>query len=186
MKLVTAWIANNDARCQLAQRRMLRSVLDCKFDLVIVSGTPRPLLTDMLTLARSLSPAVGAFMWINSDCEIADLPPLDLSVVTGLHRIESADGSICGGVDGYIFPCELWDRLYASDLPRMFVGGTHVDWWLSRLAQKHGCYRSAVALNHISHEKSNASAGLDECGQHNLREFHAWAERNGVGTDYEN
>lgn len=185
MKLVTAWLNNNDARCQLAQRRMLRSVLDRELDPLIVNGDPRPLLSDMLRLARSLSPARGWFMWLNSDCEIADLPhPLPHRVI-GLHRIESADGSICAGVDGYIIPCELWDALYVPDTPEMFVGGTHVDWWLTRLAQKHNAYQAIVCLKHISHAKSNASAGLDSYGQHNLREFHEWAARNSVFANYE-
>jgi hypothetical protein len=185
MKVVTAWLNNNDARTQLAQRRMLRSVLDRELDPLIVNGTPRPLLNEMLTLARSLSPARGWFIWLNSDCEIADLPrPLPDKVI-GLHRVESDGSGICPGVDGYIMPCEIWDKHYAPDLPQMYVGGTHVDWWLTRLAQARGCYQAVVALKHISHARTQASAGIDAYGQHNLDQFHAWANRNGIPTEYE-
>lgn len=185
MKVVTAWLNNTDARCQLAQRRMLRSVLDCGFEPVIVNGTPRPLLTDMLKLARSLSPDGGHFMWLNSDCEIVTLPPVMDSHVIGLHRVETFDESVCLGVDGYIFPCHVWDKIYAPDLPAMYVGGTHVDWWLTRLAQKHGFYLASTALRHPTHAKSAASAGIDSYGGRNLTAFYAWAERNQISTDYE-
>ena len=187
MKVVTAWLNNNDARCQLAQRRMLRSVLDCGFEPVIVNGTPRPLLTDMLKLARSLSPDGGHFMWLNSDCEIDrnEFPQPHESRVIGMHRVESADGSVCGGVDGYIIPCAVWDKYYVPDLPEMFVGGTHVDWWLTRLAQRICRYERRICLRHISHEKSATSAGLDYHGKCNLAQFHAWAARNGIDRGYE-
>lgn len=187
MKVVIAWLNNNDARCQLAQRRMLRSVLDRGLDPVIVNGTPRPLFSDMLRTARALSPAGGHFMWLNSDCEIDrnEFPEPHESRVIGLHRVESADCSVCGGVDGYIIPCDVWDRYYAPDTPEMFVGGTHIDWWVTRWAQKICRYDRRVCLRHISHAKSDASAGLDSYGQHNLREFHEWAARNGVETGYE-
>lgn len=186
MKCVTAWLNNNDRRCQTAQRRMLHSLLMHDLHPVIVNGTPRPLLSDMLLLARRLTDHGGTFMWLNSDCWIGMLPPYDHNVITGLHRRESADGSICGGVDGYIIPCHLWDTLYAPDLPGMYVGGTHVDWWLSRCAEKHGVYRRAAVLHHLTHERTAASAGLDDYGQHNLRVFHEWAARNEIPTGYEN
>ena len=102
-----------------------------------------------------------------------------------MHRVESDGSGVCLGVDGYIFPCALWDRLYLPDTPEMFCGGTHVDWWLSRLAQKHHAYQAVVCLRHLSHPKSAASAGADLYGEHNLREFAAWAERNEVSTAYE-
>jgi hypothetical protein len=187
MKVATAWLNNNDARCQLAQRRMLRSVLDLGLEPVIVNGSPRPLLSAMLKQARDLSPAGGHFMWLNSDCEIIreEFPAPHEANVIGLHRIESADGSVCPGVDGYIIPCETWDRYYAADVPAMYCGGTHVDWWLTRLAQARGCYTATVSLHHISHGRSGASTGRDAYGEHNLVAFHEWAQRNGIPTEYE-
>ena len=185
MKCVAAWLNNNDARTQRAQQAMMESLFRYGMEPVIVNGSPRPLLTEMLTLARSLTPDDGAFAWVNSDCAFL-LPPAHPTGrgVTGYHRIED-DGSICLGVDAYVFTAEAWDAIYAPDLPSMYCGGTHVDWWLTRLAQKHGIYSSAVGLRHPSHAKSAASAGHDNHGQHNLREFHAWAARNNVGTAYE-
>jgi hypothetical protein len=182
MKCVTAWLNNADERCQRAQRRMLQSLLDFDLHPLIVNGTPRPSLTEMLRLARHFSPDRGAFMWVNSDCELLDPPPRPAAGhVIGIHRIED-DGSTCLGVDAYVITCEAWDKYYANDLPSMYCGGTHVDWWLTRLAQKHGIYKSLVGLRHPSHQKSNASAGRDEYGHHNLLHFHAWAERNGIST----
>lgn len=185
MKAVTAWLNNNDGRCQRAQRAMLRSLLDNHLDPVIVNGTPRPLLTDMLRLARALSLPHGAFVWINSDCSImGHLPHVEPGRVIGIHRVED-DASVCGGVDAYVISCEAWDKYYAPDLPQMYVGGTHVDWWLTRLAQKHGIYSAHIGLRHPSHAKSQASAGLDEYGRHNLLHFMEWANRNAVTTAYE-
>lgn len=184
MKAATAWVNNNDGRCQRAQRAMIESLLRHRIDPVIVNGTPRPLLTDMLRLARSLSLASGAFMWINSDCAIMAMPPGPYEGVHGMHRVED-DGSVCLGVDAYIFSCAAWDKYYAPDLPSMYVGGTHVDWWITRNAQKHGIYAAHINLRHPSHAKSDASAGLDEYGRHNLLHFTEWANRNAVSTAYE-
>jgi len=185
MKVVTAWLNNNDGRCQRAQRHMLQSLLDNHLDPVIMNGTPRPLLTDMLVLARSLSISGGAFMWINSDCAIiGGVPHVAPGRVVGLHRVED-DNSVCGGVDAYVISCAAWDKYYAPDLPSMYCGGTHVDWWLTRNAQKHGIYSACIGLRHQSHAKSSASAGVDEYGRHNLIHFDAWAKRNAVSTAYE-
>lgn len=164
---------------------MLRSVLDRGLEPMIFNGTPRPLLNEMLEATRALSPNGGWFAWLNSDCEIADWPQPLPDRVIGLHRVESDGSGVCGGVDGYIIPCALWDKHYAPDLPRMYVGGTHVDWWLSRLAQARNCYQAIVALRHISHPKSATSAGQSREGAHNLEEFASWAARNGISTDYE-
>lgn len=185
MKAVTAWLNNNDGRCQRAQRAMLQSLIAYHLDPVIVNGTPRPLLNEMLRLARSLSLPSGAFVWVNSDCSfVRTLPQVQPGEVIGLHRIED-DGSVCLGVDAYVISCAAWDKFYAPDLPSMYCGGTHVDWWLTRNAQKHGIYSAQVGLRHPSHGKSQASAGLDEYGRHNLLHFDAWAKRNAVSTAYE-
>ena len=182
MKVATAWINSADKRLVSQQNNMALRLLAQGHSLVIFSGDQHPLLTDMLRKCRELAGAEQFFAFINSDC----LPCVDFDLsarpgyVTGFKRIESIDGTVCGGVDAYVFACEAWDKLYAPDLPQMYVGGTHVDWWLSRLAQKHGCYQEQVGLWHESHEKSASSRGQDERGEHNLKEYGAWAERNGV------
>jgi hypothetical protein len=185
MKCVTAWVNNADERCQTAQGLMIRSVLDWGLSPLIVNGTPRPLLSEMLMMARRLAGNAGWFMWLNSDCQITSLPEVASDSVVGIHRRESEGGAVCDGVDAYIIPVALWDELYAPDVPPLYVGATHVDWWLTRLAQRHKCYRRHIGLYHLSHPKSNASAGLDEYGRHNLAHFHAWAERNDISTAYE-
>lgn len=182
MKVATAWLNRADPRLVSQQNNMALRLLAQGHGLVLFEGDRRPLLTDMLLKARELAGEEAFFAWINSDC----LPMVDFDIaarpgyVTGFKRIESVDGSVCGGVDAYVIACEVWDRLYKPDLPQMYVGGTHVDWWLTRLAQKHKVYQEQVGLWHESHEKSATSWGRDQWGEHNLKEYGAWAERNGV------
>lgn len=148
----------------------------------------RPFLGDMLALTRKIAAEAGddGFGWINSDCVPDGLFfNAQPTGVIGFHRRESADGTKCMGVDGYIFEAAAWDRYYAPDIPQMYVGATHVDWWITRLAQKHGIYSALTALRHESHTRTAASQGADYYGQHNLRAFHAWAQRNGVSIAYE-
>lgn len=182
MKVATAWVNNNDFRTQTAQHAMILSLFDHGLEPVIFNGTPRPLLSEMLQTARRLSPGDGFFGWVNSDCSIIRWPQPDPAHVIGLHRVETGNNSVCLGVDGYIFPCQLWDGIYATDCPELYVGATHVDWWLTRLAEKHGIYKSMTGLLHPSHERTTASKGLDQWGRHNLIEFAAWAKQNGIET----
>lgn len=185
MNIALAYINTEDDRLRIAQTNALRALTQFGCNPIIFNGRPRPFLGDMLKAARGLAGKAPSFGWINSDCEIQLNPYFigDKERVVGLRRVETADSSICGGVDGYIFPCELWDAVYAPDIPKMYVGGTHVDWWITRMAQKIGAYREYVALLHRSHHRIETSAGLSPEGQHNIREFNAWADRNGVKKD---
>lgn len=185
MIVTLAHINTTDPRLVLQQNKCLDSLLRDGHIPFIRPGHPRQFLTDMLREARQS--ADGYFAWINSDC----VPTKDLDYyrshnkVVGIHREES-DGGFCEGVDCYIFPVHLWDELYEDDAPRMYVGASHVDWWLSRLAQKHNVYRAIQGgIWHISHERTASSKGVDKYGQHNIEEFNQWADRNGVYRGFE-
>lgn len=184
MNIALAYINEKDQRLVLAQGSCLSTLLHFGQVPVIFNGTPRPFLGDMLLEARRLSKDNKFFGWVNSDCVFLAHPEMIAfhGHVVGIQRHES-NGSRCDGVDAYIFDCEVWDNLYAKDIPQMYVGGTHVDWWITRLAQKHNLYLENRSLFHRSHPRSETSAGLSPEGQHNIREFNAWADRNGVKKD---
>jgi hypothetical protein len=150
-------------------------------------GDRRPLLSDMLTATRALAGCDRHFGWINSDCiptaafHGAEAEP-GFGVV-GIHRIELPGRTVCQGVDAYVFNVAAWDKYYAPDVPEMYVGADRVDWWLTRLAQKHKIYRSFNGLIHPSHRRTPSSLGDDAFGQFNRRSFNAWAIRNNIERD---
>jgi hypothetical protein len=186
VKICTAWINDGDARTTVAQGMMMRSVLGLGLEPVIFEGFPRPLLSEMLTKTRAISTA-PAFLWVNSDCVFSPVlvrstldRMIEADCVWGFRRVESDGSGICGGVDAYLFPMHLWDSIYADDVPKMYVGGTHVDWWLTRAAQKAERYREAVMLIHESHARSETSKGTDVSGQQNLINYNSWADRHSI------
>lgn len=84
----------------------------------------------------------------------------------------------------YLIPNAIWDNYLSRDIPDLWCGGTHVDWWLTRAAALIGAYEShAGFIDHLSHLESGASKSVtDPHYRHNLREYNAWAVRNGAGV----
>jgi hypothetical protein len=104
--------------------------------------------------------------------------------VLGFHRRELPSGEICQGVDMYLIPNLIWDNYLARDIPDLWCGGTHVDWWLTRAASLIGAYEAHVGFIDLpSHPESGASKReSDSHFRHNVREYNAWAMRNGAGA----
>ncbi len=84
----------------------------------------------------------------------------------------------------YLIPNLIWDNYLARDIPDLWCGGTHVDWWLTRAASLIGAYESHGGyIDHLSHPESGASKRAnDQHFRHNVREYNAWAVRNGAGV----
>ncbi len=85
----------------------------------------------------------------------------------------------------YLFPVRLWDEILAQDIPDLWCGATHVDWWLTRAASLAGCYAAHHGyIDHPSHEESGASKNrTDPYHRHNVKAYNAWARRNGAALD---
>lgn len=184
MNIITSFMNMGDPRVVLAQNLFLSSVSRfSEIRPIIIPGQPRPRFNEMLATAR-MGSSWEWFGWINSDCQLllnpAIILPQNKSLdVIGLRRIELGTGDKCGGVDGYFIKKEFYDK-HLADGPSLWVGATHIDWWITRASQKFGKYAEGFFLAHISHEKTKASAGVDEVGQENLRAYNEWADRNGI------
>lgn len=181
MRIITAIQKTDDFRTSVAAKLCLSSLARfTDLEIVKVPGTPRPFFNEMLIEA---SKGEGDFFgWINGDCQLlihpkAIKPEYD---VFGLRRIELGTGEKCGGVDGYIIKKSFWEGVLSKDMPKMYVGGTHIDWWITRATQKYGKYHEGFFLAHVPHPKSETSNGTSPEGKHNLLEYEKWAERNGV------
>lgn len=184
MNIITAFMNMGDSRTILAQNLFLSSISRFQeIRPIIIPGQPRPRFNEMLAIAR-MGGSWEWFGWINSDCQLlisaANIVLENKSLdVIGLRRVEIGTGDKCGGVDGYFIKKEFYDK-HLAEGPNLWVGATHIDWWLTRAAQKFGKYAEGFFLAHIPHEKSKASAGVDEIGQENLRAYNEWADRNGA------
>jgi hypothetical protein len=189
MKLIVAFPKSDDPRINEAMNLCWTSVTRFPgIELIEISGTPRPLYNEMLQISYDKAVKDGSkwFGWINGDCQLLrDLSFVnDLDVdVYGLQRLEIGIGEQCTGVDGYIIKCEFWKNILSKDIPQLYVGGTHIDWWITRAAMKFGKYDEGYLLAHIPHERTETSMGVDELGLQNLREYEAWAIRNDIETD---
>jgi hypothetical protein len=184
INIITAFLNAGDVRVNFAQSLFLSSISRFpEIRPIIIPGHPRPRFNEMLATAR-LGGVGDYFGWINSDCQLLLSPRViifenqELDVI-GLRRIEIATGEKCGGVDGYLVKKDFYDKHLANG-PSLWVGATHIDWWVTRAAQKAGKYGEGFFLAHIPHEKTNASAGIDEIGQENIRAYNDWADKNGI------
>lgn len=184
MNIITAFINTGDHRVNLAQTLFLSSISRFQ-DIrpIVIPGNPRPRFNEMLATAR-LGGLSDWFGWINSDCQLLIPPGIIFSNhqnydVIGLRRLEIGSGEKCGGVDGYFIKKDFYDK-HLAEGPNMWVGATHIDWWVTRAAQKFGKYAEGFFLAHIPHERTRASSGTDEIGEENLRAYNDWADKNGV------
>ena len=185
MRLVVTFPDKDDQRIRYCAELCKSSIKRFEeIELKEIPSNPRPFFDEMLLEA---SKGDGEwFGWINGDCQLLTKPSqLDLSDVDvyGLRRIELGVGDKCGGVDGCIIRRSFWDNHLSKDMPHMYIGGTHIDWWLTRSTQKFGRYAEGFWLAHMPHERTQTSCGTDECGLHNVREYEAWADRNEVSKE---
>ena len=179
MNIITAIQDSNDSRIVLAQRLCLASLSRFELNIITIPGNPRPLFNKMLEQASKSGEWFG---WVNSDCQLLLSPDHIIANkydVIGLRRIEIGTGEKCGGVDGYFIKKSFWDLL-AKDAPDMYVGGTHIDWWITRATQKFGKYTEGFYLAHIPHQRTEASCGIDNYGKWNLQKYNEWSDRNRV------
>lgn len=146
-------------------------------------GADLVLFGDLLKSARAHCSGDG-FVWCNSDV-ILTRSPYDISDsrrVYGFHRREVPSGEICGGVDMYYIPVKWWDEYLSRDVPKLYLGASYVDWWLSRAMAGKGAYKNLTGyIDHVTHPRSGAAADdANPYYQKNFRAYNAWAKRNGA------
>ena len=184
-RIVFQWIepCTTSERLRKAQAHLRESVLRLGLEPVLFPAGPSLVkFREILQFARDRANA-ESFVWCNSDVTLRRNPFEidDGRHVQGFHRTEIPSGSICGGVDMYLIPCRLWDDWIRDDSPDMWCGATHIDWWLSRTAQKKGIYRAHEGfIDHLTHPTSDSSKlSTDPYYQHNIQAYNEWAEKCG-------
>lgn len=123
------------------------------------------------------------FIWCNTDVILTKDPfeGLDSTINYGFHRIERPSGIVNYGVDMYRINNDFYDDIMQHDIPDIVMGGDRVDWYLSRCLQKYSIYENLTGyIDHPSHERTPTSAGSDERGKHNIKEYNEWADRHGI------
>ena len=169
-----------------AQARLRDSVCSLGLDPAVFPAGPHMVkFRDVLTFARAHTTG-RSFVWCNSDVTLTSDPYAldDGKTVRGFHRREIPSGEYCGGVDMYLIPNSFWDDVLSKDLPDLWCGATHVDWWLTRAAALAGRYTSHFGfIDHVTHPESPASkARANPLYRHNIREYNRWARRNGAAV----
>jgi hypothetical protein len=147
------------------------------------SGENLVLFGSVLLMARQ-NTLGKAFVWCNSDVVLTK-NPFDVpnpEQVYGFHRREIPSGEIRGGVDMYYIPVRWWDEYLSKDIPRVYLGASYVDWWISRAMQKAGAYENLVGyIDHLTHPRSEAACSdANPFYQRNFRAYNSWAKRNGL------
>ena len=134
-RITFQWInpCPND-RLRVAQQMLLESIHALGLEPSPFPAGPEMVkFGDILRHARRES--VGtSFVWCHSDVLLTKDPFIlsDRGKVLGFHRRETPSGEICPGVDMYLIPNLIWDNYLSRDIPDLWCGGTHVDWWLTR------------------------------------------------------
>jgi hypothetical protein len=153
--IIFQWIEKpRSKRLAEAQVRLEESIRSFGLEpLRYPAGADLVLIGDVLTEARRRTSGL-AFVWCNSDVVLTrnpfDLP--DQEKVYGFYRREVPSGEICGGVDMYYIPIKWWDEYLAKDIPKLYLGASYVDWWISRAMEKVGAYENLVGyIDHVSH-----------------------------------
>jgi len=184
-RIIFQWIENcANERLRVAQQHLMDSLVPFDIEPVLYPvGRALVKFGDILRFAREHHSG-DCFIWANSDVSLVRDPfELDHSLAHGFHRTERPSGEICYGVDMYMIPNRLWDERLSRDIPDLWCGATHIDWWLTRAAQLEENYEAHTGfIDHLSHEPSGASKGAaDPYYRHNVREYNAWAARQGAG-----
>ena len=186
-KITFQWIDPcPNERLRLAQQNLLESVRALGLQPALFAAGPGMVkFANILRFAREN--ATGkSFVWCHSDVLLTQ-DPFSLEErgkVAGFHRREVPSGEICAGVDMYLVPNQIWDNYLSRDIPDLWCGATHVDWWMTRAAALIGAYESHSGfIDHPSHRESGASkVATNQYFHHNVREYYAWAKRNGAGA----
>jgi len=173
-----------NARLERAQSQLKESVLALGLKPVCFECGPAMVkFADVLRFAREHAKG-DSFVWCNSDVILTRDPyeTNDLTKVHGFHRSEIPGGEICGGEDMYLIPNGIWDDLLSKDIPDLWCGATHIDWWLTNAACLGRCYESHTGfIDHISHETSGASKRkTNKFYRHNIRQYNKWASKQGA------
>ena len=185
-RITFQWIEEcPNERLRTAQARLQESIRTIGLDpFLFYAGPTLVKFADVLRFAREHSSG-NSFVWCNSDVALT-ANPYDLDdglTVRGFHRREIPSGEFCGGVDMYLIPNSFWDEVLSRDIPDLWCGATHIDWWLTRASMLTGHYASHFGfIDHVSHSESPASkSGSSSFYRHNIREYNRWARRNGCG-----
>lgn len=179
------WLTDSDnARLHSAQERLDKSIVGLGLTPVrFLAGRRLVLLGDVIDRARRETSA-RALVWCNSDVELTrdpfDVPDPDR--VYGFRRREVPSGRFVHGIDMYYIPLRIWDDYLSKDIPKLHIGASYVDWWISRAMEKAGNYENLTGyIDHRSHAKSSAATqDADPYYQANFRAYNAWALRNGL------
>lgn len=181
--VVFQWIENpRSERLAGAQARLEKSISSYGLKpLHYPAGRDLVPIGDVLAEARRQTKG-SSFVWCNSDVVLTKNPfeVPNPQQVYGFYRREVPSGEICGGVDMYYIPVKWWDEYLTRDVPKLYLGASYVDWWISRAMQKAGAYENLVGyIDHVTHPQSEA-AGSDANPyyQKNFRAYNAWAKRN--------
>jgi len=183
--VVFLWIENpRSKRLAVAQAQLEKSILSFGLTpLRFPAGPDLIPIGDVMAVARRHTTEEG-FVWCNSDVVLKqnpfDVP--DTGQVYGFHRSEVPSRQISRGVDMYYISVKWWDEYLSKDIPKLYLGASYVDWWISRAMQNAGAYENLVGyIDHVTHPKS-AAAGSEANSyyQKNFRAYNAWAKRNGL------
>ena len=177
------WIENpRTQRLADAQVRLEESVLAHGLEpLRFNAGRGLVLLGDVLRNARRQAQG-SAIVWCNSDLTLTknpfDVP--DRQKVYGFIRREMPSRDMIWGVDMYYIPFRWWDDYLSKDVPKLYLGASYVDWWITRAMDKAGAYENLKGyIDHLTHPQSSAAASdTDPYYQKNFRAYNAWAKRN--------
>lgn len=176
------WLTTGNPRLLKAQASLEKSVLEFGRDPLRFSAGPQfERFGDVLLAARAACRG-PAFVWCNSDVRLIR-DPFDVpnpTQVYGFSRIEIPSGETCPGIDMYHIPTKWWDEYLSKDIPKLYLGASYVDWWISRAMQKLGDYENLTGyIVHETHPTSSAAGNDRDCYyQNNFREYNRWAKRN--------
>ena len=179
------WIENpRSERLAIAQARLEESVRHYGLDPVrFPAGRDLVQIGKVLEKARSCARG-DSFVWCNSDVVLTrnpyDVP--DLDKVYGFYRREIPSGEVIRGVDMYTIPVKWWDEYLSKDIPKLYLGASYVDRWISRAMQKAVAYENLTGyIDHISHPQSPESGSdANPYYQKNFLAYNRWAMRNGL------
>lgn len=189
--IVTAYVNGvTDIRFNKAQQNLLRSCLEFNLNPIFYSNNninePRPKFGDMLWYARQIcSKTNSRYIWfINSDCSLNKDPRsyITENICYGIHRTEIPSMKYCEGVDMYVIPVDLYDKHLSEGYPDMYVGATHIDWWISQFFEHLNKYKAIKdnVIFHTSHTVTPQSGCFgNNIHDHNVSEFFKWKAKKG-------
>jgi hypothetical protein len=89
-----------------------------------------------------------SMVWCNSDL-IINRNPFDVpeeEIVYGFHRREVPSGDTGKGIDMYKIPFGWWDKYLSRDIPKLYLGASYVDRWISRAMEQKNAYRRDILI----------------------------------------